>query len=186
MDYSAFSQKMTKSELDEFERLYPISKRLLHQVRIAIALLAFISIVFVVAAESAVSNPEKSGGGIVTGIVLMGFVVVFLLAIVLTYTGIGRMRRASAMIQLFAQRNGLQYTRNVDNFSYAGIFFNIGSKRSLQNIISSSTANPPFEIGNAQYSVRTGKNEHTFHCGYIKIQLERNLPQIVLMRLKTI
>ena len=178
MDYSALTQTPTKEQLDEFERMYPASAKARRKGVIAVALLVFMIFVFSVAG---VSSLERTGPGSMTGsIILFGVIGLFAIGIIFTILGVKKLRRESAQLQLFATRNNLTYTREIESPAYQGMFFTQGRDRSLDNIIGSSTANPPFEIGNLKYTVGTGKNQHSYRMGYMRIKLERNLPHIVL------
>jgi len=178
MDYSLLTQKPTKEQIDQFEQRYPLSKRALRRLVISIVLFAVMALVFL---SSGITNlgPEAKGG-IGIAIFCYSIVALFILGIVLTLAGSKKQRERSTQIQLFAEKNNLTYTRYIENPAYAGMFFSIGRNRMLSDVIGSVSAHPPFEIGNLEYSQRAGRSEHTYFRGYVRIKLERNLPQIVL------
>jgi len=178
MDYSLLTQKPTKEQIDQFEQRYPLSKRAFRRFVISIILFAAMALVFL---SSGITNlgPE-SKGGIGIAIFCYSIVGLFILGIVLILAGSRKQRERSTQVQLFAEKNNLTYTRYIENPTYTGMFFSLGRKRMLNDVIGSITAHPPFEIGNLEYTERAGRSEHTYYRGYVRIKLERNLPQIVL------
>jgi hypothetical protein len=79
----------------------------------------------------------------------------------------------------FAQVNNLVYKPSLDNSNHNGIIFNIGKCRIVINQLISNS-NKIFEIANYTYTVGSGKSEHIEKKGYVMIQLDRNLPHMVL------
>ena len=178
MDYSLLTQKLTKEQIDQFEQKHPLSKKAFRRFVIQIILFAAVALVFLSAATSNLSPSSQAGVG---GAIFCYIVTVLLmLGIVLMVAGLKRQTERSARIQLFAVCNNLSYTRYVEKPTFTGMFFSLGKNRMLNDILGSLTTRPTFEIGNLEYTIRAGRSEHTYHKGYIRIQLERNLPQIVL------
>ena len=82
---------------------------------------------------------------------------------------------------LFAKDNNLTYVPSINKSDNQGMIFNIGRNRKANDLfISSSTNGTTYEFANYQYTVGSDDDEHTVFYGYIMIQLERNLPHIVL------
>jgi len=178
MDYSGLTETLSKEQLDQFEKMYPATPKARRSGVISIALLVFMIFVFSFGALSSLKG--DSPGGMTSSIILFVCTLLFGVGILFTVLGISKLRRESAHLQLFAQRNNLTYTRSVESPNYQGMFFTQGRDKRLTNVIGSPTSTPPFEIGNMQYTIGSGKNQHTFRMGYMRIKLERNLPQIVL------
>ncbi len=79
----------------------------------------------------------------------------------------------------FCESNGFKFNPKIDDPVRDGMIFNIGSSRRAYSILSSTTSNP-FEIANYTYTTGSGKNSSTHIYGYIMVQLDRNLPHMVL------
>ena len=82
-------------------------------------------------------------------------------------------------INRFAEANGLKFSPKIDDPVRDGMIFNIGHSRNAYNILTSKSSNS-FEIANYTYTTGSGKSSHTYIYGYIMVQLDRNLPHIVL------
>ena len=86
---------------------------------------------------------------------------------------------------LFAKDNNLQYIQKLDNPGYPGMIFNLGERRASIDLLKSTVQKPTFEISNYSYEIESRdskgrRSSVTFSSGYIMIQLDRNLPHMVL------
>lgn len=79
-------------------------------------------------------------------------------------------------IQSFADKNGLVYKPYVSNPAYSGMIFNEGHSRLLKDVM----VLPQYEIGNYEYVTGSGKYSQTHSFGYMKLNLKRPIPHIVL------
>ena len=178
MDYSALNEHLTNAQVDQFNKKYPLVGSLSRNYVIGYFVLGFMILVFSAGVISAATG--ESEGGMTSIIALSVFIVLSAGGIVLTALGAKKQRRQAARIQLFAERNRLQYIRSQEAPKYTGMYFNEGSDRIILNALRSQTTSPTYEVGTIQYSVGSGKDKHTYQKGYVRIGLERNLPQIVL------
>lgn len=80
----------------------------------------------------------------------------------------------------FADANGLEYIPKTDEPDYAGMIFGIGSNCYAYDQLFNKTKKPFFEIANYRYTIGSDDNKRTIDYGYIIIQLDRNLPHMVL------
>lgn len=91
--------------------------------------------------------------------------------------------RIYAKIDRFAKDNGLIFKTETDNPNYDGLIFKIGDDRQSSSQLQDAN-NKQFEIANYSYSVGSGNDSKITHFGYIMIDLDRNLPNIVLDAIK--
>jgi len=79
----------------------------------------------------------------------------------------------------FARANGLSAFPVSADPRYAGSIFGIGSSRASYDRIQ-STSGRFLDIGSYRYTTGSGKNRTTHTWGYLAMQLDRRLPQMVL------
>jgi len=82
-------------------------------------------------------------------------------------------------INRFAEANGLTFNPITLNTNYEGMIFNIGRQRKGYYQLTNKT-NTIFEILNYKYTIGSGKSQREVKNGCIMIQLNRNLPHMVL------
>ena len=93
--------------------------------------------------------------------------------------GLGGNWRKWLRLTRFAAANGLQYRTRSPNPSYPGCVFNVGDSRMATDHFSTQSGRY-LDFGNYQYSTGSGKNRSTHTWGFLAMQLDRNLPNIVL------
>lgn len=116
-------------------------------------------------------------GGLFFWLVILAVLVITAISIAAVIEA--EMRRVVRLSQ-FAKDNGLQYSRAVPTIGYAGMFFDIGHSRKTTHQLLGSVANTPFELAHYMYTTGSGKNQTTHSIGFLRIQLDRHLPHIVL------
>lgn len=113
------------------------------------------------------------GGGML--IILGGAMVAVVPLIERTYS-------TSVRISRFAAENGWLYQHKAANPSHHGVIFGNGHSRFASDIVYSTgdedTAS--FEIGNYQYTTGSGKHQQTHHWTYCCVEMDRQLPHMVL------
>lgn len=82
-------------------------------------------------------------------------------------------------LRRFADANDMIFSPAAGEPGFSGMIFGIGHSRKLTNKLQ-SRAGASFEIANYRYSTGRGKQRQDFDYGYIMIQLDRNLPHMVL------
>jgi len=181
MNYTALSQQPTKSQLTQFERKYPKSQATRKTTKVAQIILIVVGGFFLIGGvQSLIAALTQDIHYLSGSIIILAFAALIGLSVLFLHLGAKKQRRISAKIAFFSEQNGLSFTRTVDNPTYTGMLFNVGKDRQLNNIITSRLSRPKFEIGNLKYTIRAGESQTTYTKGYIRIELERNLPQIVL------
>ncbi len=106
----------------------------------------------------------------------LGFATIFLIVIAAnTYASYGRIVR----LQRFSEANGLTFRSNVDYDGRPGLIFNQGHSKKFLGILSAGQGNS-WEIGNYRYVTGSGKNRSTHDYGFVRIQLPRRLPNMLL------
>jgi len=117
------------------------------------------------------------------GLVLIGFGCVPLIALLFIVLTFRKKINRSVKIYRFGTANGLKYDFMVKNPVRNGLIFsNPGTKQSYIYDSISRFGERPFEIGNyyfqTQSSYRRASQAHLY--GFMRIQLDRNLPHMVL------
>jgi riboflavin transporter FmnP len=79
----------------------------------------------------------------------------------------------------FAADNGLRFRTRDPNPSYSGMIFHIGDSRASFDHLNSTTGRY-FDFGGFIYGTGSGKSRETHRWGYIALQLDRQLPNMVL------
>ena len=86
---------------------------------------------------------------------------------------------SSIRLGRFADVNKMVFSQFLDEQNHNGMIFNLGSKGIIYDQIKGNYSTP-FEIGNYQCTVGSGRSSRTTRYGYVLIQLDRDLPQMVL------
>jgi hypothetical protein len=84
-----------------------------------------------------------------------------------------------ARIDTFARANGLTFSPRDGVPGYAGMIFQLGSDRTVQEHVCSTTGRF-LDIGDYQYTTGSGKNRSTHRWGFLALRLDRRLPNMVL------
>lgn len=79
----------------------------------------------------------------------------------------------------FASANGMKFIPNTKYPAHTGMIFNIGTNNMAEEQLISITGRY-IEVANYSCEVGSGKNKHTADYGYVMLQLDRKLPNIVL------
>lgn len=127
----------------------------------------FIAIVFLGGPSSLVSMilPMLIGIFIIGGIVWM------------VWYGLKLQKVRLIRFNRFAQRNGLEFIHDKANPAYAGMIFDEGHSRELNE---SLIFPDRLEIGNYTYVTGSGRNARAHQYGFLRIPLTRRLPHMVL------
>src|SRR5699024_7440607 len=79
----------------------------------------------------------------------------------------------------FAAANGMRFHPGYDDPRLPGMLFDVGKQRYSTMLVRGDV--PRFvEFGNYQYTTGSGKSQTTHNWGYIAVQLDVPLPNIVL------
>ncbi|MBX3098021.1 MAG: hypothetical protein KF761_00445 [Salinibacterium sp.] len=121
------------------------------------------------------------------GVIILGFVIAALMVagiVVIAIVGIrsvlggGRWERWMRLDR-FASANGLIFAPHSAAPSYPGAIFQLGSSRfAIDHLRSASDRF--LDYGNFRYTTGSGKNRSTHTWGFMALQLDRALPQMVL------
>ncbi len=93
-----------------------------------------------------------------------------------------QINKRAIRLMRFAGSNGWTYERSRSSWMHQGMIFQIGHSRKLMNIVSfqATETSPGFEIGEYTYTVGHGKNRQTHWWTYCAVDLDRNVPHMVL------
>ena len=177
INYNGLTNPITPAELKAFSE--SASRGMLGFYRIAMRIFGgiFVSIGFISLVIGAIAG-NAIGSSIVGGLVFitMGGAIIF---------GAGFLERAylrALRLSRFAHDNGWFYSRLVQAPSHPGTIFQQGHSRSASDMIylTGDASVASFEIGNYQYTTGSGKNQQTHHWVYACIEMDRNLPNMIL------
>ncbi|HEY1530313.1 MAG TPA: hypothetical protein VGF80_05820 [Galbitalea sp.] len=124
---------------------------------------------------------DGSGGGSGAWLLLLfvaAMIAVVIILIVRHFGSGGSWGRWMRLSQ-FAADNGLQFRSRSANPGYAGMIFQLGDARFSSNHLNSTTGRY-FDLGTFQYSTGSGKSRTTHYWGFLALQLDRKLPNMVL------
>ncbi len=192
VDYSALTRPITRAEVRAFRAQTRAQQRADPSIRtglatatgvITIVCLVIFAVVFLSVIVAGISvtvggGSDAGGGGIGFGLFLAVFLGVIILMVVRHFGSGGSWAKWMRLSQ-FAAANGLQYRSRSANPGYPGMIFTLGDSRSAFNHLN-STSGRYFDLGDYQYSTGSGKSRTTHYWGYLALQLDRKLPNMVL------
>ncbi len=174
LNYESLTTKVTNRDVADLKAKFA-EKKSQSVMQIAIILLVLGSLSPVLILLASVSS---DGLNIVLGQVVFMAVIVLAVGVTIIQQQAKKWQQ-SVRLNRFAEANGLKFSPKIDNPVRDGMIFGIGRSRNSYNILTSMSSNP-FEIANYCYTVGSGKNSRTYFFGYIMVQLDRNLPHMVL------
>jgi hypothetical protein len=192
VDYSALTRPITSADVRAFraqiraeQRADPTIKTGLQtatSVFTIVFLVVFVGIfgfVFVGIFASFATDGHNGGAG---AWVLLSFVAAFIaltIGLIARHFGSGGSWAKWMRMSQFAADNGLQFRSHSANPSYTGMIFSLGDTRFASNHLN-STSGRYFDLGTFQYSTGSGKSRSTHYWGFLALQLDRKLPNMVL------
>jgi hypothetical protein len=191
-DFTALTRRITSAEVRAFRMRTKAAERTTGRAASVYAAITRVTTIAVVIGVCAlfvalfggivvafVSSASNIGAGGVVGAIVFLFALagtLFLAARSLLHGGNWPMW---LRMSEFAQANGLQFTSVSPGPAYPGCIFNIGDSRQVRDHL--TTVSGRFiDMGNCEYSTGSGKNRQTHRWGYLAMNLDRNLPNIVL------
>lgn len=171
LDYSAFMEPLNQSDVDALKHYQATNKSGLQIHRtlkiIFIVMMAMTAVFLTVVNFATTTSPM--GRMVVPGII--GAVIIGIVLLMRHNT------RRRAKLLKFAARNQMQYIYDAGDPGYAGMVFDEGHSRSLNDAFRLPDG---VEIGNYTYVTGSGKHSQTHTWGYAKVKLPRRLPHMVL------
>lgn len=170
LDYSALNQPVTQADIAAFQavKTKPQGKAATIVVFVALGFIGFGVVIMTIVGSIIQGAPNLSAP-----------ITLSILAIVIFFTiiAIRAQLKRRAKLYKFAMANGLNFIYDVPNPGYAGMIFDEGDSRSIQEALAFEDGT---EIGNYQYSTGSGKNRQTHNWSYVRVKLTRRLPNMVL------
>lgn len=174
LKYDALSRRVS---LRDIMRELPAGGRELKKGFFITGGVALLAMIF---ALGAVFSGEKTGFYEIVGTIAAPVVIGGVTAWLLYHTQSVQLRRA-VKVRRFAAENGLTFVRQTDGVLYPGVIFDVGSDRLLNDGFRMDVGvGRTLEIANYRYVVGSGKNRRDVWYGYIRIDLTRRLPHLVL------
>ncbi len=173
-NYESLTSQVTSRDVDDLKSLYAQKKsQIVKQSIILLIVFSTLSPALILTTQIDVSSLVY-----ILGWVGLASIIAVIFGILIINQQTKKWQQA-VRLNRFAQANGLKFTPTITNPVRDGMIFNIGRSRSANNILTSTSFNP-FEIANYTYITGSGKNSRTYNYGYIMVQLDRNLPHMVL------
>lgn len=142
----------------------------------------FAPIALVTLIGSIVSSLSGNAGSVASGVVYLVIFALGLAAItafaVSHFRGGGQWSRWMRLTR-FAADNGLRFRTRSGSPNYQGMIFSQGDTRFEYDHLNSTTGRY-FDFGNYQYSTGSGRSRSTTRWGFVALQLDRKLPNMVL------
>lgn len=176
INYNSLSDKVTRKELKDYKKLYPNLGKLDFRLTISLGTLCFLLFSFY---YSTFSSQIKARDLSYLPYYLLP---VFFTMLIVSAVHFQRRYRLTNSLRLkkFAISNNFEHTPEILGPEESGMMFTIMYNHCSYDVIKGNSINL-FEIGNHKYDTGSSeKGTKTFQLGYIKIQLDRNLPHIVL------
>lgn len=130
----------------------------------------------VVTAASGAANPIN-GFMTLFGLVIVAIIVIAVISI-LRVTGASAWAKRLRLSR-FGDVNGLVYTSAAGAPTYPGSVFSVGDTRRVTDHFVTPSGRF-LDLGNYHYSTGSGKERTTRYWGFLALQLDRNMPNIVL------
>lgn len=113
--------------------------------------------------------------------VFIMFVTIFIIYWLIDYAG---GYKEQGRLKEFAKVNNLVYSSNLSSENYQGVIFsNYASDRVESSIMipaATGTADFDIEVANYRYSKQYTDSKKTYYKGFVRVDLKKNLPNIVL------
>jgi hypothetical protein len=141
----------------------------------------FVAISFVIGGFTlAITQRDVNDGGVYF-IVPLFFIALFgfLGAIIYRSQFGSRVWQTRLRLSEFAAANGMVYSPRSGEPNYPGAIFGIGSTRAVTDHVRTSTGRF-LDIGNYSYVTGSGKSRQTHTWGFMALQLDRSLPNMML------
>lgn len=185
-NYAALTKEVTPEDIRAYQAVaHPKTNDTITKVFkiIGIVLLAGIILATLVSIFFAVGQGGSGAWGpavtfMITTTVIIGIAVA-------VYFGSKMENRRRVRLSWFAADNGLIYQPAVTGIAHAGMFFQLGhSRRVTHSLTGQLPKGGNFQFADYNYTTGSGKNQQTHTMSFIRIQLERNLPHMVLDSMK--
>jgi len=174
LDYTSLTQQVTQADIAAYKATKS-SQSLKTQKWAVVGFTVFGLIVFISIMMPAIIDLFS---GQLVGLLPFASWAVMLAVITVVAIVYGRyLERRQAKLYRFVAQNNLQLIEDRANPGYAGMIFDEGHARKINEAIILPEGT---ELGNYEYVTGSGKNRSTHTYGYVKIPLTRNLPHMVL------
>jgi hypothetical protein len=192
INYSALTDPITSAQVRAFRAQISAQRRADPTIRTGLATATgVVALVFIVVFVGlfavifgslivAMASDGTFGGGSGWFVLLFLALLIFVtIGIIVRHFGSGGSWAKWLRLSRFASDNGLQFRSHSDDPGYTGMIFQIGDTRFASNHLSSTTGRF-FDLGTFQYSTGSGKSRATHYWGFLALQLDRKLPNMVL------
>lgn len=172
LDYSALNQPVTQADIAAFKAV-EIKKSKGTTTAVAIVFIVIALIILDVVVITTIISSLNAPSGFAIPLVLLFTAVPALLA----FTAMRSQLKKRTALYKFAAANGLHFIYDVTDPGYAGMIFDEGHGRSIQEALVFTDGT---EIGNYRYVTGSGKSRQDHYWSYVRIKLARHLPNMVL------
>jgi hypothetical protein len=192
VNYSALTQPITRVQVRAFRRQIKAQQRVDPTIETgfstATSVLSIVFLVFFIGIFAAImigviaalaTSGTDGGSDGIPGLIFAAVFIGLAAFIIVKHFGSGGSWSKWMRLSEFAAANGLQFRSSSANPNYSGMIFHLGDSRSARNHLNSTTGRF-FDLGSFRYSTGSGKSRSTHDWGFLALNLDRQLPNMVL------
>jgi hypothetical protein len=168
LDYTALTRPLTPEDREVYKKSTGSHGR-----AGLILSMVVISLLVVIFASAFVQQTAQGYDFSLASIVLAGFAMVISFIAVIGYLS----KKRRIRLFLFARANNLVYIKDRQLPGYVGMIYTTGHGREVVDALRLTNG---IEIGNYRYETGSGRSRRTHTWGYMRVQLVRHLPHMVL------
>lgn len=185
-NYAALTKKITSEDIRAYKAVSrPKTNHALMRVIGIIGLVLVALFILIVLGAIAYVVAQRGFEDLGTIVTFLITIVILVCIVVAVYFGTLKDLRRRIRLGWFAADNQLLYQASITGINQAGMFFQIGHTRGITHSLTGQLPNGGnFEFADYSYTTGSGKNQQTHTMSFIRIQLERNLPHMVLDSMK--
>lgn len=185
-NYAALTKEVTPEDIRAYNAVSrPTSNDTITKVFKIIGIVLLSGFIVVTIGSIIIAIMQGGSGGWGTAVTFLITTIVIVGISVAVYYGSRMEARRRVRLSWFAADNKLVYQPAVTGIAHAGMFFQLGHSRRVTHSLTGSLSNGgTFQFADYNYTTGSGKNQQTHTMSFIRIQLERHLPHMVLDSMK--
>lgn len=172
IDYTPLTQVISKADIQLFLDTQGLTKKV-KLMKTATMIIGAVIVLLIL--PTILPGGAKALIGVIIALVVVGVVFAIILLSEYGY-------KKAVRLWYFALANQFSYRHLLVNPTYTGMIFQQGYGRIASNIVYApgSDTVASFEMGDYQYTIGSGKNRQTHNWSYVRVEMDRQLPHMVL------
>jgi hypothetical protein len=192
VDYAPLTQPVTSAQVRAFRASIKAQQRAdptiktglstatsIFSIVFLVIFFGFFGVIFFGVFVSLALDGSGYGAGGYLLLIFLAILIGLAILIIVRHFGSGGSWAKWMRLSQFAEANGLQFRSRSANPNYSGMIFHLGDGRAALNHLNSSSGRY-FDLGSFQYSTGSGKSRSTHNWGFLALNLDRKLPNMVL------